>query len=242
MADREQFLAGIRAALASSPGRDAVPPSAATPRDDVRERAAQLRSPSPETRAELLSQLACSAELQSWHFVRAADETEAADRVVEIAREHGAGTVVRTAHDVLERMSVDDALANAGMESVLMAEGPGGLDAQQRQDVAAGAAVGVTGVDAVIAETASVALAPRKGMSRQASLLPPVHVAVATADQVVATLDDVLVMRLDELAEAEEATWYMNLVSGPSRTADIEQTLVVGVHGPGVVYLVVIGE
>lgn len=241
MADREQFLAGIRAALAKAPSREA-PPSAATPPDDVRERAGQLRNPTPERRAELLAQLERSAELQSWHFVRAANESEAAARVVEIAREHGAGTVVRTAHDVLERMSLDDALSQAGMESVVLAEGPSGLDAQRRQDTAARAAIGVTGVDAVIAETASVALVPRRGMSRQASLLPPVYVAVATANQIVATLDDVLVLRLDELGEAEEATWYMNLVSGPSRTADIEQTLVVGVHGPGVVYLVVIGE
>lgn len=241
MADREQFLASITAALASTPRAD-VPPSATVAHGDVRERSTQLRNPSAETRAELLAQLQHSATLQGWNFLRAATEREAAARVVEIAREHGAGAVVRTAHEVLERMSLDAALAGAGMESILLAEGPGGLDARQRQDTAAAAAVGVTGVDAVIAETASVALVPRQGMSRQASLLPPVHVAVATADQVVGTLDDVLVLRLDELAEAEEATWYMNLVSGPSRTADIEQTLVIGVHGPGVVYLVVIGE
>lgn len=241
MADREQFLASIRAALASSP-RDSAPSSAAAPPDDVHERAERLRVPSPETRAALLAQLERSAELQSWRFVRVSSEQDAAARVVDIAREHGAGTVVRTAHDVLEWMSLDDSLAAAGVESVLLAEGPSGLDAEGRQDTAASAAVGVTGVDAVIAETASVALVPRKGMSRQASLLPPVHVAVAYADQVVTTLDDALTLRLAELEEAEEATWYMNLVSGPSRTADIEQTLVVGVHGPGVVYLVVIGE
>ena len=238
MADREQFLANIRAALLAAPRAAAAAP----PPDDFRERAAAVRNPAPETRAELLAQLERTAALQGWHFAHVADEREAAARIVEIAREHGAGRVVRTAHDVLERIGLDAALAGAGVESVLLAEGPGGLDAQARQDTAAAAAVGVTGVDAVIAETASVALVPRRGMSRQASLLPPVHVAVAYAEQVVATLDDVLALRLDELAEAEEATWYMNLVSGPSRTADIEQMLVVGVHGPGVVYLVVIGD
>ena len=235
MADRERFLANIRAALSS--GKPSVSPAQAGAQPPARPEPVE-RTPPPD----LLAQLERTAALQGWHFIRVVDEREAAARVVEIAKQHGAGTVVRTAHDVLERVALDAALAGAGVESVLLAEGPGGLDAQARQDTAAAAAVGVTGVDAVIAETASVALVPRKGMSRQASLLPPVHVAVAYAEQVVATLDDVLALRLDELAEAEEATWYMNLVSGPSRTADIEQTLVVGVHGPGVVYLVVIGD
>ena len=241
MADREQFLSGIRAALASAPSRDSSPASHAQPAD-VREQAGQPQAHSPETRETLLAQLERSAALQGWNVVIAASPEEAAARVVEIARQHGAGTVVRTAHEELERMSLDAALQNAGMKSVLLAEGPSELDAQQRLDVAASAEVGVTGVDAVIAETASVALAPRRGMSRQASLLPPVHVAVATADQVVGTLDDLLTQRLEELANAEETTWYMNLVSGPSRTADIEQTIVIGVHGPGVVYLVVITD
>ncbi len=229
MADREQFLAGLRAALASGTRDEPVAPVAET------------AAPRP-SRAELLAQLERTAALQGWHFAVVADEREAAARVVEIAGEHGAGTVVRTAHEVLERIGLDAAVARAGMESLLLAEGPSGLDSQGRQDAAAAAPVGVTGVDAIIAETASVALVPRKGMSRQASLLPPVHIAVATASQVVGTLDDLLATRLEELTSAEEATWYMNLVSGPSRTADIEQTLVVGVHGPGVVYMVVIGE
>ena len=239
MADREQFLAGIRASLGTT--RDTVAPiPPATTQDEVRHRADRLRSPSPETREALLAQLERSAELQGWRFMAVATEQEAAAAVVEIAARHGAGTVVRTAHEALERIKLDAALRDAGMESILLAEGPGELDARQRLETAASAAVGVTGVDAIIAETASVALAPRKGMSRQVSLLPPVHVAVATTEQVVGTLEDALTLRLDELAGAEEAAWYMNLVSGPSRTADIEQTLVVGVHGPGVVYLVVI--
>ena len=162
MADREQFLSGIRAALASAPSRDSSPASHAQPAD-VREQAGQPQSQSPETRQTLLAQLERSAELQGWNVVIAASPEEAAARVVEIARQHGAGTVVRTAHEALERMSLDAALQNAGMKSVLLAEGPGELDAQQRLDAAASAEVGVTGVDAVIAETASVALAPRKG-------------------------------------------------------------------------------
>ena len=159
MADREQFLAGIRAALASAPG----PSHSHREGDGDQGPAEQPPPPSALSQTALLAQLERSAEMQGWNFVTVASEREAAARVVEIARQHGAGTVVRTAHEALERMSLDAALESAGMTSILLAEGPGGLDAQQRLEAAASAAVGVTGVDAVIAETASVALAPRKG-------------------------------------------------------------------------------
>ena len=239
MADREQFLSGIRAALASAPSRDSSPASHAQPAD-VREQAGQPQAHSPETRETLLAQLERSAALQGWNVVIAASPEEAAARVVEIARQHGAGTVVRTAHEALERMSLDAALQNAGMKSVLLAEGPSELDAQQRLDVAASAEVGVTGVDAVIAETASVALAPRRGMSRQASLLPPVHVAVVELGQVLPSLDELFALLRERFGEGDFES-YMNIITGPSRSADIEYQLVTGVHGPGEVHMVIVG-
>ena len=95
-------------------------------------------------------------------------------------------------------------------------------------------------MDYLIAETASASLVSREGMSRMASLLPPVHIAVAHIDQVVETLEDLLTLQEAEMADEDAPSRYMNLVSGPSKTADIEQTIVIGVHGPGEVHLVVI--
>ena len=88
MADREQFLSGIRAALASAPSRDSSPASHAQ-RGDVREQAGQPQAHSPETRETLLAQLERSAELQGWNVVIAASPEEAAARVVEIAGSTG---------------------------------------------------------------------------------------------------------------------------------------------------------
>jgi len=72
------------------------------------------------------------------------------------------------------------------------------------------------------------------------SLLPPVHIAVAQLDQVVESLGDLLTLGEAELTQENSPNWHMNLGSGPSRTPDISQTIVVGVHGPGEVHLVVI--
>ena len=100
--------------------------------------------------------------------------------------------------------------------------------------------IGVTGVDYAIAETGSCVLLPRKGVSRLVSLLPPEHVAVVEKGQVLPSLDELFTLRRQDFLEGKLGS-YMNIITGPSRSADIEYTLVTGVHGPGEVYMVLIG-
>ncbi len=100
-------------------------------------------------------------------------------------------------------------------------------------DRLAEAEVGVTGADYGIAESATLVLVARPDRPRSASLLPPVHVAVLREDRVLGDLFG-LVERLDRLPSA------LVLASGPSRSADIEMSLAVGVHGPGTVHVVLL--
>jgi L-lactate dehydrogenase complex protein LldG len=72
--------------------------------------------------------------------------------------------------------------------------------------------------------------------ARLISLLPPVHIAVVTADRMLSGLDELL----ETLPLPAEQSSSMVLITGPSRTADIEQTLVRGVHGPGEIHVVVL--
>jgi L-lactate utilization protein LutC len=89
---------------------------------------------------------------------------------------------------------------------------------------------GVTGVEAALADTGSLVLLSGKGRSLLASLLPRLHVAVVPASKIrpslAAWLQEGGVRRITSASQAV-------LVTGPSRTADIEMTLTVGVHGPG---------
>ncbi len=87
--------------------------------------------------------------------------------------------------------------------------------------------VGLTGALAGAAETGSLAIPGGKGRPLAASLLPEMHIAVLRKENVLAGVDALL--RLPGLTGAAAAV----LVSGPSRTADIEMTLTIGVHGPG---------
>jgi L-lactate dehydrogenase complex protein LldG len=69
-------------------------------------------------------------------------------------------------------------------------------------------------------------------------LLPPVHVAVFPRSRILANLDELLTV----IPRPADQTSSMVLITGPSRTADIEQILIRGVHGPGEVYAVIVED
>lgn len=85
---------------------------------------------------------------------------------------------------------------------------------------------GLTGAQAGLSETGSILLCGGSGQLLSASLLPEIHLAVLRARDILPRLADVL--KLPQVREAAASV----LVSGPSRTADIEMTLTIGVHGP----------
>jgi L-lactate dehydrogenase complex protein LldG len=120
------------------------------------------------------------------------------------------------------------------------------LDAQVRRDAAGraddylrldGAIVGITGATAALVDTGSVALVHGSGRPRLVSVLPPVHVALVPVTGLRATLGAWFAEAPDVLHVAANVV----IVTGPSRTADIEMTLTRGVHGPRLVHVVFIG-
>ena len=92
--------------------------------------------------------------------------------------------------------------------------------------------VGITMADAAVAETGSLLIRAGEGRARMASLAPPVHLALVPRDRLVPSLDQAL-----EIAAGATSV----LITGPSRTADIEGVLVRGVHGPGQLWVVPLG-
>jgi L-lactate dehydrogenase complex protein LldG len=99
----------------------------------------------------------------------------------------------------------------------------------------ASAAVGVTGCDAAVAETGSLVVFSAPGRSRAVSLLPPLHVALVERRQVCFSMSEVFERHRDRFAAAASCTF----ITGPSRTADIELTLTLGIHGPGRVAVII---
>jgi len=163
--------------------------------------------------------------------------------------EHFKERAVKLSSDVLvanERMEVPALLARYLNERELPMSGicwpslsnlpwsAAGLDMQSRpakdQDL-----VGVTGAFCAIAETGTLMLLSGPETPASTSLLPETHVAVVDPRRIVATMEDAWDLMRKECKQPPRA---VNFISGPSRTADIEQTVTLGAHGPYRVLLI----
>ena len=95
--------------------------------------------------------------------------------------------------------------------------------------------VGITSAQAAIAETGTLVLDSTRERHRLVSLVPPVHIAIVEASTIYATLGETL----STLQNGQELSPAITFITGPSRTADIELTLTIGVHGPQEIYVII---
>ncbi|HEX6924795.1 MAG TPA: lactate utilization protein [Longimicrobiaceae bacterium] len=100
--------------------------------------------------------------------------------------------------------------------------------------------VGISTAQWAIAETGTLVLESRLERHRFVSLIPRVHIALLRADRVCETLGDALQRVRAGAAEGEVPSAAITLITGPSRTSDIELTLAIGVHGPQELHVVVV--
>ncbi len=99
--------------------------------------------------------------------------------------------------------------------------------------------VGITGCLCAIAETGTLMLLSGADTPPETSLLPETHIAVVDSNRIVRGMEDAWeLMRAERPGALPRA---VNLISGPSRTADIEQTVTLGAHGPYRVHIILLG-
>ena len=96
---------------------------------------------------------------------------------------------------------------------------------------------GITGCFCAIAETGTALLLSSPREPKLTALLPETHICVVRESRLVDTMEDAFALMRAEVGEPPRATFF---VSGPSRTADIEQTIVIGAHGPYRVHVIII--
>jgi L-lactate dehydrogenase complex protein LldG len=127
-------------------------------------------------------------------------------------------------------------LAECGISS-LPGVRSGVTDREELRGLCAAADVGITSADYALADTGSLVMIASPREARLISLLPPAHIAVVPRGRILTGLDELFSV----VPNPADVASSMVLITGPSRTADIEQILVRGVHGPGQITVVVVG-
>ncbi len=228
---RDRILSNIRQAVAKAPlqstpsGHHALSPPPA---------------PEPESLVQVFRK---EAEAQDVSVCEAKDPNEAAQLLGSILQRLGARAVFTDRDPFLEHPAVQAVLAEQGVRDVTPppADPEHVFDREAFKAAAAGADAGLTVADFALADTGTLVLFSAPGKNRSASLLPPVHVALVPASRILPELSS-LIPRLPQDADAAESGSAVSLITGTSKTADIELTLVRGVHGPGEVHVILLTD
>lgn len=167
--------------------------------------------------AEFVSEL----ERLSGQAVQVASAADAAQAVAGLCLAHGWKQVWAWVWDEIACPGLAEALSAAHIEVVH----EGSTADLERLPV------GITGADAALAESGTLVLRSGAGRSLLTSLMPPVHIALLETRRIFPDLHAYLNSLPDPAAHVRAAS-NLVLISGPSRTADIEQVLTLGVHGP----------
>jgi len=230
---RREILHAIRTNLGSSP-----PDPLSVP-----ERGEALSAPSPEgrggqgvrtpdgrgekgVRPDLVKHFTDQLTAVGAQCTIVRSETEAAVALARILTEAGARRVVGSDAPLVQRL-----LESVGHGLVLVTDR---LERLSRDELFA-CDVGVTTAQWGIADTGTLVLESAREQSRLLSLVPRIHVAVLSLRCICESLGDALA----RVSVASHATTF---ITGPSRTSDIELTLVVGVHGPQTVHVLLMEE
>ena len=162
-------------------------------------------------------------------------ETDLGERMVQLTHTHPSHLIAPAIH-----LTKEDAAKVFGTEATVQAIQQHARESLREKFIAA--TVGISGANMAIAETGTIVLVTNEGNADLTTTLPPVHIALFGIDKLVATLDDaVAVLRmLPRSGTGQIMTSYVNWITGPSRSADIEQSLTIGVHGPREMHCVIL--
>ena len=148
--------------------------------------------------------------------------------------------------DILRKKSIthytvweSDYLNSLGLNGLLKGEGFRRIISKEK-NVIAEAGIGITGADYAIADTGTLVLLTDENKPRSFSLLPPIHLVIIRRADIVSDIRELFVLLQQRLDAGERPPSCMTFITGPSRTADIELNLTLGVHGPKELYVIII--
>jgi L-lactate dehydrogenase complex protein LldG len=234
------MLARIRKALGRLGGPVAVPGAEA----DLPELGGVLPPIAP---AELIPKFEEELQKVAGCAYRAATAQEVEEILRRLLTTGGAKAVVLSRNPLIAQLGLEEKLRALGMAVAVWPAAGGGETAQkvaqEFREQAFAAEVGITGVDFALAETGTLVLSSLTEGAQLASLAPPVHVALYRRSQVFGSLEEILEWLPVPRDPAQPVLGRsVVFITGSSRTADIEQILIHGVHGPREVHAILVEE
>jgi L-lactate dehydrogenase complex protein LldG len=211
---RDAILAGVQAALGRGPGEPALPVPAS----------ARVPARDPGCTGDEMAMLLEEIAKVGGRTRRVTAET-LGDALADLVQAEGIRVAALWQTPEVKALNVSAILEALGVEIVPAGSGKHAL---------AGCDLGVTGVDMALPETGTLVLRTSAVSPRAISLLPRVHLALVRPED----------LRPDVTSAFEKLPAHPNcvFVTGPSRTADIELTVTIGVHGPQVLVVWVVGQ
>lgn len=182
---------------------------------------------------ELISKFAQEASYAMANVYRARSSADALECIARIASGKGAKIVARWSRGLPLAEMIDSALASLEVITPDGGEWPSKI---------AAADMGLTGADFAVAETGSIVLIAGPGKPGSASLLPPVHLALVRESSILPNLEELFAAIRGRAMSVLGVGRHINIITGPSRTGDIEQTLTLGAHGPKELHLLILPD
>ena len=166
---------------------------------------------------------------------RASDISDARRILSEISEAEGIRSVIASNDDIVKMLGLPEWGTSAGIE--VFSTGAL-LDREALKEKAFSMDAGITGADFAVAESGTIGIAAGKNMPRLASVAPPIHIAIINLDKLFPTYETAM---QNYIESTEVMPSQLVLITGPSSTADIQATPFKGMHGPGKLFVILIG-
>jgi len=186
-----------------------------------------------QTDETIINKFIETAKKQNWLVHQAQSSNNVLTLIEKILIKTKAKNIVRTNEEIINRLDLNKYLKSKNYkETIIFNKKP--LTSEKIKNICSKADIGISSADFAIAETGSIVIIPGSNKSKMVSLLPTTHIVIIHPKLIINSLEE-LFLKLPEIQKNSS----INIISGPSRTADIEQTIVIGAHGPKEVHLII---
>ena len=245
-ADQEEFINKIKIALGKTiaPSQRDEDLFKSEMSDETRAILDRIKNRTLEEQKKLLATFREAAGPINLKVLSCEDVSSVTTAIVDLVRDKDPEwghkkSVVAWQHPLIENLNLPTALSEQDVDVFFTDLKNPDEEILRRQII--DSYIGITAADFGMADTATLVMRTRAGQARSVSLVPAIHIAVIELNQIIADLKELYaLLKWDPQAKKEGLTNCMTFISGPSKTADIEATMVHGAHGPREVHVFVI--